>query len=324
MTTPVRFWSARFWRHYWTTMRPYLFFVSGASGLLGLAMAGNVPAYRMLVGCAPIFLSYGLGQALTDVFQTDTDALSSPYRPLVRGEIAPRDVLLVSLVGLALCGLTLAMLAPWSIALSALAVAGLATYTPLKRRFWGGPAWNSAVVALLPAIGLLVGGVSARVALRHKQLPFAMGSVFFSYAVFVIIGYLKDVEADRATGYETVAVRFGRRSAVACSALSLVVALACSLRLLSSDWPASSAVRALVAWTLWGWGGLAMLLAHVRGFGVSRDDEAHPAVALSVRGFVALHLGEVAWLRPALALPCVGLLTLFELGLRQRPSRFQI
>ena len=38
----------------------------------------------VLIGLA-FFVSYGFGQALTDCFQTDTDALSAPYRPLVRG-----------------------------------------------------------------------------------------------------------------------------------------------------------------------------------------------------------------------------------------------
>ena len=31
--------SARFWRAFGVTMRPYLMFVSGASGLVGLALA---------------------------------------------------------------------------------------------------------------------------------------------------------------------------------------------------------------------------------------------------------------------------------------------
>jgi len=49
-------------------------------------------------------------------------------------------------------------------------------------------------------------------------------SVFGTYAVFVLIGYLKDVEADRATGYQTIAVRFGRRAAVLVSSVFGAVA----------------------------------------------------------------------------------------------------
>ena len=92
---PVRDW--RFWRAYGVTLRPYLLFVSGASGLVGLALAPTLQGIALYVAAVAFFLCYGLGQAITDTFQTDTDALSSPYRPLVRGEITPRQVLVVSL-----------------------------------------------------------------------------------------------------------------------------------------------------------------------------------------------------------------------------------
>jgi 4-hydroxybenzoate polyprenyltransferase len=82
---PVTSW--RFWRAFGVTMRPYLLFVSGASGLVGLALADSLGEPLLFAAAVPFFLSYGLGQAITDTFQTDTDALSSPYRPLVRGEI---------------------------------------------------------------------------------------------------------------------------------------------------------------------------------------------------------------------------------------------
>jgi 4-hydroxybenzoate polyprenyltransferase len=282
----------------------------------------NTP--RVVLGFAALFLSYGLGQALTDVFQTDTDSISSPYRPLVRGEISRRDVLLVSLSGLLLCGLALALLSSATLVLSVVAILGLATYTPLKRRWWGGPPWNSWIVALLPANGFLAAGATPRAAIASPALPLVMGSVFFTYAIFVIIGYLKDVEADRATGYRTLAVRFGRRAAVAVSSLCLAAGMACSLRLLATTPVDVASVPAGIALVFWAGGALALSLAHTRGYRVSRDDQAHPAVALSVRGYLALHLGECVWLRPGLAVPALLLWGLFETALIFRPSRSQI
>ncbi len=67
--------SRQFWSALWTTVRPYLAFVSGGAALVGLAFSGAPPA-RAAVAFVPLFLSYGFGQALTDCFQTDTDALS--------------------------------------------------------------------------------------------------------------------------------------------------------------------------------------------------------------------------------------------------------
>ncbi|MBI6546211.1 MAG: UbiA family prenyltransferase, partial [Cyanobacteria bacterium NC_groundwater_1444_Ag_S-0.65um_54_12] len=159
--------SPRFWDAYWITLRPYLFFVSGTGGLVGLAAAPDLSPGALGSAFLAFFASYGLGQALTDVSQIDTDSISSPYRPLVRGEITPRQVLLISLSGLLLCAVILAVLNPWTLIFSLAGVAGLASYTTFKRYWWGGPLWNSWIVALLPAIGLLCGSTGWQGLLRH-------------------------------------------------------------------------------------------------------------------------------------------------------------
>ncbi len=313
--------SHGFWRGFFVTLRPYLFFVSGAAGLVGLAAARPLPPAAFVSALVAFFLSYGLGQALTDVFQTDTDALSAPYRPLVRGEIGRRAVLVASLAGLALCGLTLALLNPINLALAAAAVLGLVAYTPLKRRWWGGPPCNAAVVALLPAMGFLA-AEPGRAAPASALLGPAVASVFGTYAVFVVLGYLKDVEADRATGYVTVAVRFGRRAAVLASGGFGAAGLAASAVLVSrTPWQETARLPGLALALA---GAAALVAAHVAAFGVRADDQAYPSVLLSVRGFLALHLGEACVLRPALAPLAAALLVLFEAVAARRPSREQV
>jgi len=321
---PASLLDAAFWRGYWITLRPYLFFVSGAAGLVGLVLA-EMPAQRLWLAAAAFFLSYGLGQALTDVFQTDTDALSAPYRPLVRGVIARSHVLGVSLVGLLGCGLVFGALNPWTLPLTLAAVAGLATYTPLKRRFWGGPPWNSAIVALLPVMGRLCGGDALAPALADPRLGPAAASVFFSYAIFVLLGYFKDVDADRRTGYQTLPVRFGRRLSVLVSAVFLAAAAIGSVQLLrgleSAPLPDPGRVAGLALWIA----GLSLLaLAHVRILPVTRDADAHPAVAMTVRGFVLLHFGEAALLKATMVVPLVILYVLFEIVLAARPDARQV
>src|SRR4030067_1807386 len=88
-------WSGSFWKAFWVTMRPYLIFVSGAAGLVGLAFIPRPEPWRLLLAFLPLLLSYGFGQALTDCFQIDTDSLSSHYRPLVRGIVSRRQALTV-------------------------------------------------------------------------------------------------------------------------------------------------------------------------------------------------------------------------------------
>ncbi|MFN2384777.1 MAG: UbiA family prenyltransferase [Thermoanaerobaculia bacterium] len=318
--------SSPFWKGYWVTLRPYLFFVSGASGLLGLALAGPMGGSTFLAASAVFFLSYGLGQALTDVFQVDTDSLSSPYRPLVRGQIRRGAVLGVSLAGLAVCAAVLTVLNPWTLPLTAAGVVGLVLYTPLKRRFWGGPPWNAGVVALLPAIGLLCGVASPVSALAHPLLLPATASVFFSYAVFVLLGYFKDIEADRGTGYETLPVRFGRRVSVRVSALFLSAAAVASWILvrhsLVTELPGSP--RAWLAAAVWFSGIGLMTAAHLRMLRVTRDDAAYVPILLAVRGYVALHLGEASLLAPRFVWLVIPIIALFEYALASRPFRAQV
>src|SRR5688572_14819172 len=139
-TYPV--YSPRFWSAYFIQMRPYLLFVSGIAGAAGMAMGkdDDVSTGRLVISFLPFFLGYGFGQALTDCFQTDTDKLSAPYRPLSQGIVSVRNVLAVSLAGLLLCAFLFYAFSLASFVLSGLAVFGLATYSFIKKHVWiGGP-----------------------------------------------------------------------------------------------------------------------------------------------------------------------------------------
>ena len=178
-----------FAKAYLITMRPYLFFVSGITGLLGLALGPAVaPLAAVLIGLA-FFFSYGFGQALTDCFQTDTDALSAPYRPLARGLIRSRDVMTVSLVGLLGVGVVLVANHLLNLPLVALAVAGLATYTWFKRRWWGGPFWNAWIVAALVLMGHVAAtGAASQPLVWPSAMPADLLATYFGYANFVLAG----------------------------------------------------------------------------------------------------------------------------------------
>lgn len=309
--------SARFARAYWTTMRPYLCFVSGATGLVGLGLARTLSTPGLLVVGSVFFVAYGLGQALTDVTQLDTDAISAPYRPMVQGLVRPRDVLLVSLVGLGACALVLVAFNPAIALLAALPVAGLATYTPMKRRYWAGPAWNAWIVAMLPFLAALTGGGGPRAVLAEASTQRAMATTFFAYLTFVLLGYLKDVEADRRTGYVTLPVRFGRRWTVTVSFACAVIALAIA----RPSWSGGAPSGGVIFWSL---GAVLLVLAHARAWSVTRDAAAHPAITLGLRGYVALELGVAIALRPTLLLVGVATLAAFELMLARRPSKEQV
>jgi 4-hydroxybenzoate polyprenyltransferase len=200
-----------FWKSYVIQMRPYLLFVSGIAGGTGLAMGVDpaTPVWKIILSFLPFFLGYGFGQALTDCFQTDTDKISAPYRPLSKGILSVRAVLTVSISGLLCSALVLWLLHPISFLLSLLAVFGLATYSYIKKHFWyGGPFYNAWIIALLPLMGYCAVSPSGKVFFPFTYFPFILVSLF-SYANFVLMGYLKDIDADRTTGYKTFPVVFG-------------------------------------------------------------------------------------------------------------------
>jgi 4-hydroxybenzoate polyprenyltransferase len=307
--------SLRFARDYLTTMRPYLLFVSGVTGLAGLALAPRLPAATTVALGLAFFLSYGFGQALTDCFQTDTDRLSSPYRPLVAGRLTSRQVMGVSLAGLGAVGALLLGVAPRTLPWTLAAVAGLAGYTWCKRRWWAGPAWNASVVVVLAWIAVLAGGGSLT-----RPVTWTLVLVFVGYANFVLAGYFKDVEADRTTGYRTLPVVFGLGVAARLSdllALLTVLAARMALRRVNGapTWPALA---------FFGLGAAAALVGQIRLHGVRRDDEAHRAVVWTVHTYLLLLSAIAAAARPGWTLALASTIAAYLLVLRARPAREQI
>ncbi|MBI4499958.1 MAG: UbiA family prenyltransferase [Gemmatimonadetes bacterium] len=317
--TPVA--TARFARAYVVTMRPYLLFVSGITGLAGVSLGPDIGLAKTLILALAFFLSYGFGQALTDCFQLDTDALSSPYRPMVQGAIRRRDVLIVSLTGLAFCGTVVVAFSRANLFLAALTVIGLATYTPFKRRWWGGPIYNAWIVALLVPMGYLAAAgtldLQAVDRLTWWKIVGTILTTFWAYANFVLSGYFKDVSADRTTGYHTLPVRFGWRwSAAVSHAFAALSVVSCTWTIaLADSWTALPFLGA---------GIFATALGQIRLQAVRREREAHRAIAPVVHGFVLLESAIAAAFRPEWTLILVAFYTVFCLVMEHRPSEAQI
>jgi len=318
-------WSGTFWKAFWMTMRPYLIFVSGAAGLVGLSFIPHPDAARLVLAFLPLFFSYGLGQALTDCFQIDTDSLSSPYRPLVRGIVSRRQVMAVSLGGLGAGVVALGFVNLEILPLGLLAVAGLLAYTYFKRKWWGGPAWNSWIVGLLPLMGRLAGRDVSLARLAGPGAPertaflFGVLTVFFAYANFVVMGYLKDISADRATGYRTLPVVFGwRTTALVSDALAVAAALSAAGSLYSLARPAPAGILSL---------GLAAVLSFSSQLRIHRtrdEARAHGPIAGTVRVFL-LESSAVVLANKPLWLPfLIAFLLGFEAALRLRPEERQV
>ncbi len=320
--------SLLFWRGYWITMRPYLLFVSGVAGMTGFVAGSHIGLGATSAVFFVFFFSYGFGQAMTDCFQLDTDSISSPYRPLVQGKISRRNVLFVSLIGFLAGCLVLYLLNPLTIIFGLLCVAGLATYTYFKRRWWGGPFYNAWIVALLPFIGKIAAekNTSFFSLLSDKHpIGLIMLSVFFSYANFVLMGYFKDISADRASGYNTFVVAFGwRKAALGSDILAL-------LSLVFSAWALSS-VLIQESLSSWRWvslitysGALAALAMAQIGIHRAHDEKGSSRpITHVVRSFILMHLAMILALRPEWFVLGILFYLSFELVLRKRPEKRQV
>jgi len=311
--------ALEFTKAYIVTMRPYLLFVSGITGIAGISLAGEPGTIRMFLVGAASFFSYGFGQALTDCFQIDTDALSSPYRPMTQGLVSRRAVLLTSLAGLMACVAVFGAYAPFNLVLGAVACAGLATYTPMKRLWYAGPLYNAWIVVVLSLMAFLAAGGDLAGQQREVMLGVA-GVVLFGYANFVLTGYFKDIAADRPTGYRTLPVVFGRK--VSARVSNILAALAAGSALVASlpfrstrPWPGVLFLFAGFAY---------ILLAQVRLRSVSEDRAAHRAIAPVVHGYMLMLSGIACLQHPSWWAGLLLYYVLYRVVLVNRPAQDQL
>jgi 4-hydroxybenzoate polyprenyltransferase len=320
----LRTFSLEFIRAYVITMRPYLMFVSGITGLVGISFTPRVSVMDFLLRFAASFFSYGFGQALTDCFQIDTDTLSSPYRPLTQGIISRVQAFIVSAAGLTFCISIFAAGNLSNLALGAAAGIGLATYTWFKRRWWGGPFYNAWIVAVLCSMAFLSGARTFS-ELLSVPMTWVLLCVLFGYANFVLSGYFKDIEADRATGYNTLPVVFGRRVSAWTSDFLAVVSIAfATVVLLTAGSASQSVLQAAPKWVFFVTAALTSVIAQVRLHDVATDNAAHRAIAPVVHSYILLLSAVACSQKPA----WTGLFVLFYAAfvgvLKIRPAQNQI
>jgi 4-hydroxybenzoate polyprenyltransferase len=317
-----RFLGRSFWRDYAITMRPYLLFVSGITGIAGLSLASDVSLAAAITVGLVLFLSYGFGQAVTDCFQTDTDRLSAPYRPLVRGTVARRDILLVSFGGLLVGGAVVVAFNPRNALAAGLTIVGLSTYTWFKRRWWAGPWYNAWIVSLLVLIGYQAGAGAGGETVVHGTALFGiMFAALAAYANFVLTGYYKDIAADRATGYRTFPVAFGRRAGAWVSdGFAVLAFVGAGIALTDVSW--DRRLLAAAAFLI----GAALLagVAQWRLHHVRTDADAHRAIEPVVHAYILLLAGLAAANQPGWAPFLIGFYVAFVWTVKHRPTASQI
>jgi geranylgeranylglycerol-phosphate geranylgeranyltransferase len=187
-------------------------FVAGIGGQ-GLAVAAAALATVLAVGA---------GNAINDYFDRDIDAINQPDRAIPRGAVSARGALAFSIV-LFLAAVALALTLPvTAIAIAAVNLVALVTYTEL---FKGLPGVGNALVAYLGGSTFLFGGA----AVGSLQAPLVLA--FLAAASTLAREIIKDVEdvaGDREEGLNTLPIAIGERRALWVAAALLGVALVAS------------------------------------------------------------------------------------------------
>ena len=309
-----------FWKAYFIQMRPYLLFISGVVGAVGLiyGVDGNSDLTQIIFIFLALFLGYGFGQALTDCFQLDTDRLSAPYRPLSRGIIRVKETLIVSLGGLCLISFTLIYFNRWNILFCVLSIIGLATYTFFKKRYWMiGPFYNAWIVALLPIMGYLAMKEGNLSSLNNSKLFLILGTSFFSYATFVLMGYLKDIKADSLSNYKTLPVVFGWNAAVWVSDIFILISIVLCWILVQYSF--LGMVILVIASIIAVYG---QYYAHVTK--EKTESNAAIPIASTVRSLILWHIALILSIAPEYSWVAIIFYLLFEYALKSRPEKSQI
>ncbi|MBF0543201.1 MAG: UbiA family prenyltransferase [Candidatus Riflebacteria bacterium] len=317
--------SKAFCYGYWLQLRPYLFFISGISGLIGLSINPIEGWFRLFIAFVAFFLLFGFGQALIDVFQIARDSLVSPNKPLCREAISKTQVFAVSSVGLLFCVAIFSVLNPLTFWIGLAGVMGLVAYTWFEKRWWGGLFWKSWIAATLPVIGFLCFEPSYEKIFLSEKLWAAMGSIFFSYSVFVLLGYYKDISVNSRAGYNTFPVVFGWNAGLFISSCFLTLTFIFGFWLFVFKlMPAEFDPVFVLATVLWSSGIAFGAFAHRLMLRINRERLAHLAIIHAVRSFVLIHCGIVIALNPGLKWFILFFCLAFEYFIRARPEKSQI
>jgi 1,4-dihydroxy-2-naphthoate octaprenyltransferase len=150
-------------------------------------------------------------------------------------------------------------------------------------------------------------------------------SVFFGYANFVLTGYFKDINADRSTSYNTLPVKFGRKtSAIVSDAFGFIVStsvFALVIALAFDSFPYQTIIKALIfIYTGIGVSVFTQMNLH----SVKSDAEAHRAIAPCVHSYILLLSGLAILNKPDWFISLLIFYLLYIFTLKLRPAKEQI
>jgi geranylgeranylglycerol-phosphate geranylgeranyltransferase len=187
--------------------RPYTLFHAGtlclAAGLV--ASQGQISAGRALLIWLTPTVGWLAGLATSDYHDRNLDRLEKPMRPIPSGRVGEREAFRL-MIGLIAAGFVGALLLGWrTFALAWLVmILGVAYARTFKAKGFLGH-FDRGVLA---GLTVLFGSIAATAGIPSRM--WLLAALFFCHdSATNLLGAIRDMDGDRAAGYQTVPVRYG-------------------------------------------------------------------------------------------------------------------
>ena len=214
--------------------RPELPFAAGVCVLLGELIAlGKFPSVQQgVLGFVSVFFISGSALVLNDYFDLEVDKVNMPQRPLPSGILSPSDAIFLTVAAI-LIGLVSA----WLISGTAFVFCALACVVGIlynwKYKEAGLP--GNLMVSFSVAFTFLFGGIA--VGEPWNKIVWTFGLIaFFIDLGEEIAGDAMDIEGDKKRGSKSIAIRYGRRTALLISAASFGLVVLISMVPAALQW----------------------------------------------------------------------------------------
>jgi len=193
---------------YLKSMRPYLFFVTGVAGWLGIVFSGvEANIFKQLVVLTVLFFSWGINQIINDYLGRKEDRINAPHRPMVSGELNVRYALVTTFILFVLGGIISFFLNPYALIIYLIGYIFNIIYEYLKGIPLLGNIWFGILISVCPFYGALaVSKQSLYMVFTNRDLIFVSLFVALVFSTMTYFTYYKDYYGDKVTGKKTLVV----------------------------------------------------------------------------------------------------------------------
>lgn len=193
---------------YIKSMRPYLFFISGMAGLLGMVFSNATSSVgRTFSVLSILFVGWGVNQVINDLLGLKEDRINAPHRPLVTGELPIKAAVTFSLFFFVVGAIVTYFINPQALILYLLVFVLNIVYEYSKKV----PLLGNIVFGFLLAPCVYYGAMcinsrGLEILLDKKLFLIAVAIILINFTV-AFFTYFKDFQGDKITGKKTIIVQ---------------------------------------------------------------------------------------------------------------------